>query len=69
MNLDYKITNLHPDKLRTLHIIVIDGESLSTTRATEVLKFAKNRNPNRSEWREIKEAVRLGLRLSIRDGY
>lgn len=69
MNLDYKITTAHPDKLRTLHIIVIDGEALATTRATEVLQFAKNRSVARFDWKQLKEAVRLGQPLTIRDGY
>ncbi len=69
MNLDYKITTLHPDKLRTLHIIVIDGEALTTTRAKEVLQFAKNRSIARYDWKHLKEAVRLGEPLQIRDGY
>lgn len=66
MNLDYKISTNSPDKLRTLHIIVIDGESLSTTRAKEVLQFAKNRSISKFDWKELKEAVRLGNPLSIR---
>lgn len=69
MNLDYKITTAFPDKLRTMHIIVIDGESLATTRAKEVLQFAKNRNIARHDWRDLKDAVRLGEPLQIRDGY
>lgn len=68
MNIDYKITTAHPDKLRTLHIIVIDGESLSTTRAEEIRNFAKNRGLPRSDWRQLKEAVRLGNHLSIKGG-
>lgn len=68
MNLDYKITTLHPDKLRTLHIIVIDGETLSTTIGKEVLQFAKNRSIAKFDWKHLKEAVRLGKPLSIRGG-
>ncbi len=68
MNLDYKTTTAHPDKLRTLHIIVIDGESLSTTRGKEVLQFAKNREIDKYGWKELKEAVRLGKSLTIRGG-
>lgn len=68
MDLDYKTTTAHPDKLRTLHIIVIDGESLSTTRAKEVLQFAKNRQPSKSVWRELKNAVRLGHSMTARGG-
>jgi hypothetical protein len=66
MNIDYNITTARPDKLRTLHIIVIDGESLATTKAKEILHFAKNRNIPRYDWKQLKEAVRLGNPLSIR---
>lgn len=68
MNLDYKTTTAHPDKLRTMHIIVIDGESLATTRAKEILQFAKNRSIGKYDWKELKEAVRLGQSISIKGG-
>lgn len=67
MNLDYKTSFVHPDKLRTLHILVVDSEIITTTRAKEVLQFAKNRNPTKREWKELKEAVRLGTPLKLRD--
>ncbi len=67
MNLDYKTTT-KPGSLRTIHIIVIEAESLTTTIAKEVLIFAKARNPTKYEWQEIKEAVRLGRPLTIRGG-
>lgn len=66
MNLDYKTTTAHPDKLRTLHMIVIDGEILTTTRAKEVLQFAKNRSIDKYGWKQLKEAVRLGQSLSMK---
>lgn len=65
MYIDYKITTVSKDKLRVIHIIVIDGESLTTTRANEVRQFAKNRSINKSDWKELKEAIRLGNHLSI----
>lgn len=68
MQLDYKTTTAHPDKLRTLHIIVIDGEALSTTREKEVLVFAKPRLNSKHDWRDLKEAVRLGNSLQIKGG-
>ncbi len=67
MNLDYKTSFVNPDKLRTLHIVVIESEILTTTRAKEILNFVKNRNPTKSEWKQLKEAVRLGLTLQLRD--
>ncbi len=66
MNLDYKTTVQSPDKLRTLHVLVIDGDTLSTTRSKEVLQFAKNRSISRHDWKLLKEAVRLGEALTIR---
>lgn len=66
MSIDYKTTTQQPDKLRTLHMIVIDGESLTTTRAKEILQFAKNRSLPRYDWKLLKEAVRLGEALTIR---
>jgi hypothetical protein len=68
MNLDYKITTIGPDKLRTIHVAIVEDEFLTTTRAKEVLQFVKNRNPSRSEWKQLKEAVRLGKTLKIADG-
>lgn len=65
MKLDYKITTASPDKLRTMHIIIIDGEILTTTRAKEVLQFAKNRAIEKYDWKKLKEAVRLGVALNI----
>jgi hypothetical protein len=67
MNLDYKTTT-SGNSLRTIHVIVIDGEFLSTTRSTEILQFAKNRNPSRYNWKQIKNAVRLGEQLRITNG-
>lgn len=69
MNLDYKTTTVAPDRLRTMHVVVVGDEFLTTTNAKEVLKFVKNRNPSKDEWRQLKEAVRLGTPLKLRDGY
>lgn len=67
MNLDYKTTT-SGDSLRTIHIIVIDAEILTTTRAKEVLQFAKARIQSRFMWKQLKEAVRLGESIQIRGG-
>lgn len=67
MNLDYKTTTKHPDKLTTLHIIVIDGEILTTTRAKEVLQFAKNRSITKRDYKELKKAVGNEEKLTITD--
>lgn len=67
MNLDYKTTTVKPDLLRTMHIIIIDSEILTTTREKEVFQFAKSRGIAKFDWRDLKEAVRTGKPLSIRD--
>jgi len=68
MNLTYKTTSAQPDKLRVMHIIVIETESLATTRQKEVLTFARSRISSKSIWKELKEAVRLGEHLQIIGG-
>lgn len=65
MKLDYKTTTTGPDRLRTLHIVVVEDEILSTTRAKEILAFVKNRKPSKYEWKMVKEAVRKGEHLKI----
>ena len=65
MNLDYKTTTMGPDRLRTLHVAIVDGEIITSTRSKEVLQFVKNRNPTRYEWKKFKEAVRLGETLKL----
>lgn len=69
MNLDYKTTTVAPDKLRTMHVVIVEDEFLTTTRAKEVLQFVKSRNPTKSEWKHVKEAVRLEEPLTIRGGH
>lgn len=44
---------------RTIHILVVGDEILTTTRQKEVMNFVKDRNPSRKQWRDFKEAVRL----------
>lgn len=67
MTLSYSITTI-PGSLRTLHKIVIDGESLETTRAKEVKLFAKPRIFDKYVWKELKEAIRLGHPLEVKGG-
>lgn len=67
MTLSYKTTTVE-GKLRTVHIISIDGESLTTTRQKEVLIFAKPRIFDKIVWKELREAVRLGTTLEVSGG-
>ncbi len=53
------------NSLRTIHTITINDESLTTTRAKEVLTFAKPRIASKYEWKYLKEAVRKGEALTI----
>ncbi len=64
MQLSYSIT-AKDGSLRRLHIIVIDGERLETTREKEVLIFARPRINSKYHWKSLKEAVRLGESLEI----
>ena len=67
MNLSYLPTTV-PGSLRTIHKINIDGESLETTRAKEVLIFSKPKIFDKIVWKELKEAVRLGNTLTVTGG-
>jgi hypothetical protein len=51
-----------------LHKLEIDGEKIETTRAKEVLDFAKSRLYDKSVWKELKEAVRLGKSMTVTGG-
>jgi hypothetical protein len=64
MNLSYS-TSAVSGSLRTVHTIVIGDEQLVTTRAKEVLVFAKPRIASKYEWKLLKEAVRLGKPLEL----
>lgn len=71
MNLSYKTTTAAQTaagnpSLRTVHICIVEDEFISTTRAKEVLKFVKDRNPTKREWQEIQTAVRLGRELKLK---
>lgn len=67
MRLSYS-TSTVPGALRTLHHIEIDGEKLTTTRAKEILVFAKPRIFDKFVWKQLKEAVRLGQPLEVSGG-
>lgn len=67
MKLSYS-TSTKPDSLRTVHIIVIEYERFETTRARDVLLFAKPRIFDKLVWKELKDAVRLGEPLEVMGG-
>lgn len=67
MTISYS-TSTMPGSLRTVHTIVIEKESLVTTRAKEILVFAKPRIFSKDVWKQLKESVRLGESLEIRGG-
>ncbi len=67
MNLTYKTTT-NGKSLRTIHIITIEAESLTTTIAKEVLAFAKPRIQSKIIWKQLKDCVRLGESLRISGG-
>lgn len=67
MELSYSITTKE-GSLRTLHIIIINGERLETTRQKEILVFAKPRITSKNDWKLLKDAVRLGQSLQIAGG-
>jgi hypothetical protein len=55
-------------KKGSLHKIIIDGESLETTRAKEVLAFAEKRIYSKMVWKQLKNAVWLGESLHASGG-
>lgn len=67
MKLSYT-TSTTPGSLKTIHTIVIETERLETTRAKEVLLFAKPRIFSKYVWKQLKESVRLGENLEIMGG-
>jgi hypothetical protein len=67
MTLSYSTSTI-PGSLRTLHTIVIETEKLETTRAKEILLFAKPRIFDKETWKQLKECVKLGNSLEIRGG-
>lgn len=67
MRLSYS-TSTVPGSLKTIHTIVIEHETLVTTRAKEVLLFARPRIFSKYVWKQLKECVRLGEKLDISGG-
>jgi hypothetical protein len=67
MQLTYSTSTI-PGKLRTIHSISIDGEKLTTTKAKEILLFAKPKIYSKYSWKALKNAVRLGESLTISGG-
>lgn len=67
MNISYTTTTA-PGSLRTIHIIVIENERFETTRAKEILTFAKPRVFSKDVWQQLKECVRLGESLQVMGG-
>lgn len=67
MNIDY-LPTVKAGSLRTVHVIVINGERLETTRSKEVLLWAKPRIFYRYTWKMLKECVRRGQRLQVGGG-
>lgn len=67
MTISYSTSTL-PGSLRTVHTIVIEHEQLVTTKAKEILLFAKPRIFDKHTWKQLKECVRLGNSLEIRGG-
>lgn len=61
-------TSTATGSLRTVHTIVIESEQLSTTKAKDVLLFAKPRIFSKIVWEQLKEAVRLGESLEVMGG-
>lgn len=50
------------------HLLLINGEYISTTKQKEVLLFARNRITDKFTWKELKEAIRLGQPIEITGG-
>lgn len=67
MKLEYTPSTIE-GTLRTIHKINIDGETLETTRAKEILKFAKPRIYDKFVWKELKKSVRLGHNMTVSGG-
>lgn len=67
MTISYSTSTLS-GSLRTVHAIVIEGEKFETTRAKEVLLFAKPRIFDKYTWKQVKDCVRLGESLEIKGG-
>lgn len=67
MTISYTTTTV-PGSLRTLHKITIETENFESTRAKEVLVWAKPRIFDKFVWRQLKDCVRLGQPLQVTGG-
>lgn len=67
MNISYSKSTV-PGKLRTVHTIRIENEEFASTKAKEILTWAKPRIFDKLAWKDLKEAVRLGHTLQISGG-
>ncbi len=67
MELRYK-TSTVTGHLRVIHRINIDGEEFETTRAKDILIWAKPRIHSKFVWKQLKESVRLGEVLTVDGG-
>jgi hypothetical protein len=67
MTFFYSTTTI-PGTLRTVHTIVIEHKQLSSTRAKDILIWAKPRIFDKHTWKEVKAAVRLGTSLQVCGG-
>lgn len=67
MQINYEPSTVE-GSLKTLHKITIETETFESTRAKEVLKWAKPRIFSKYVWKFLKNAVRLGESLSVHGG-
>lgn len=67
MELSYVIT-YKDGSLRPIHNLVIGDEQIISTRQKEVLAFARPRITAKYDWKQLKEAIRLGNHLQIMGG-
>lgn len=67
MNLEYRTATVAPNSLRTLHIIIVNGEEFKTTVKSDILQFVKNRNPTKYEWKDVREAIWREEPLILKD--
>ena len=67
MTLSY-FTSTKEGSLRTIHKIVIDGKELTTTKAKDILIFAKPKIFSKNDWKQLKEAVKFRESLEIMGG-
>jgi hypothetical protein len=67
MTISYKTSTIS-GTLRTVHTIRIDEDELTSTRAKEILVFAKPRIFSKKTWKLLKKCVRVGEPLEVKGG-